>query len=80
MTVVDYEFMLKSQNGVCAICGQSETKKTGNKIDLLSVDHQHTTSKIRGLLCSKCNVGLGNFRDDPKLLRKATEYLEKINA
>lgn len=73
------ELILKSQNGVCAICGQPETTKKYDKIQQLSVDHCHKTGKIRGLLCDVCNKGLGNFKDDPELLRKAAGYLEDNN-
>lgn len=77
MTLVEYELMLKSQDGVCAICEQPETKRhQSGKIKRLSVDHDHKTSKIRGLLCDICNRGLGQFKDDPELLRKAADYLE----
>lgn len=65
-----YEMTLLSQNGVCKICGSTNKKRR------LSVDHCHKTKKIRGLLCGNCNVGLGNFKDDPKLMAKAIEYLE----
>lgn len=65
--------MLELQNYVCAICSlhYSNFKKS------LAVDHDHHTGKIRGLLCSKCNTGIGNLKDDPKLLKKALEYLLK---
>lgn len=78
ITEAQYELMLKSQNGVCAICGRSETSKHQNgKIKRLSVDHNHKTYKIRGLLCQCCNAAIGMAKDDPKVLRKAAEYLEK---
>lgn len=77
ITAKQYELMLKSQNGVCIICGKSETKRDRSKnIQPLSVDHNHLTGKVRGLICNKCNVGLGNFNDNPELLRKAAFYLE----
>jgi hypothetical protein len=43
---------------------------------ILHIDHNHLTGKTRALLCDKCNVGLGSFRDNPDLLRKAAAYLE----
>jgi hypothetical protein len=43
----------------------------------LSVDHCHVTNKVRWLLCSKCNVGLGQFDDDPELLREAANCLDE---
>jgi len=75
ITVAQYELMLKSQNGVCAICGQSETAVSYEKIQSLSIDHNHKTLKTRGLLCDRCNKGLGYFRDNPEFLEKAAQYL-----
>jgi recombination endonuclease VII len=49
----DYERMLDEQGGVCAICGSAPDKQR------LSVDHNHGTGKVRGLLCHKCNLALG---------------------
>lgn len=65
-----YEQLKISQNGACAIC------KTVPKA-ALHVDHNHVTNKIRGLLCVKCNTGLGSFSDDTLRLRLAADYLEK---
>lgn len=77
ITINDYESMLSEQNYVCAICEQPETRidpRTGNIIRL-AVDHCHTTGIVRGLLCSRCNLGIGHFEDDiPRLLR-IVEYL-----
>lgn len=70
---LQYHLMLKSQNGVCAICGE----KCPRHGDILSVDHCHTTKKVRGLLCVNCNSLLGKGKDNPELLRKAAEYLEQ---
>mgnify|MGYP001612685598 FL=1 len=54
------------QDNKCLICGH-ETR--------LVIDHNHTTKQVRGLLCSLCNWGLGNFRDNPTILQKAIDYL-----
>lgn len=43
----------------------------------LAVDHDHTTGKIRGLLCKKCNLGISSFKDSPEILSSAISYLEK---
>ncbi len=73
-----YELMLKSQNGVCAICNQPETMKKYSRIQALSVDHDHKTFKIRGLLCNKCNRKLGVLEDE-EFMKKAAKYLEQHN-
>lgn len=73
-----YEQMFKEQDGKCAICKTSEPtpRKRGKRINF-DIDHNHTTGKIRGLLCSKCNVGLGAFNEDIQLLEIALAYLRK---
>lgn len=78
--IEDYKIMLENQKGVCAICGEKEKSvaPTTKKIRQLNVDHCHSTGKIRGLLCSSCNNGLGRFNDSIKKLENAIEYL-KIN-
>jgi len=77
MSVDKYEKILDAQNYVCKICGKRETDKHQNgEYKDLSIDHNHNTGKIRGLLCQKCNRGLGSFDDDPILLKKAAKYIE----
>ncbi len=63
------------QNGVCKICNKENQDRRKSKF--LAIDHCHDTGKFRGLLCHKCNLGLGHFNDDPKLLRVAADYLEQ---
>lgn len=70
MTVEQFNQMLASQNGVCKIC--ERICPTGRR---LSVDHDHKTGKIRGLLCSKCNKGLGSFEDSIHNIEKSILYL-----
>ena len=67
-----YAKMLKLQDGKCLIC-KTEESQLNKK---LVVDHCHTTGKVRGLLCSLCNSGLGFFKDNPKILENAITYLE----
>jgi hypothetical protein len=69
ITLAEYTQMEREQDGRCPICGVRPVQ--------LHVDHDHTTKKVRALLCSSCNVGLGHFRDNPSLLKKAAKYLEK---
>lgn len=79
MTEDDYIQMLLQQKGLCAICGQPEIaidKRTGLARQL-SVDHCHTTGKVRGLLCNHCNHGIGKFKDSQVLLQKAIDYLNR---
>lgn len=73
ITLEEYDNMLKEQGGGCKICGSPDPKRKGSKH--LVVDHCHATGKVRGLLCYRCNVGLGNFEDGPALVLKAYEYL-----
>ena len=74
----DYYLMFKNQNGVCAICNQPETmiNKLGNT-NMLAVDHCHVNNYVRGLLCSKCNVAIGLFKEDIENLKSAILYLQK---
>lgn len=70
-----YNDMLLNQNSNCAICKI-------NRIELnkdLCVDHNHSTGKIRGLLCHKCNSGLGLFQDNINILFEAVKYLKNHN-
>lgn len=73
ITIDDYNRMFEEQNGCCAICGihQSEFKTR------FHIDYNHETGKIRGLLCNKCNQGLGLFQDSSELLSLASEYLKR---
>jgi hypothetical protein len=77
MTLDDYDIMLEDQAGVCAICGREERAKSAidDATKDLAVDHNHTTGKIRGLLCSSCNRGLGYFGDDINRLNAAINYM-----
>ena len=72
ITFEQYVQMFSDQGEVCAICKQQcQTKKS------LSVDHDHETGRVRGLLCNRCNRALGMFRDDAALIFRAAQYLNK---
>lgn len=72
ITLSDYNAMLEAQGGVCAICKGTE----GMQRDVqMAVDHCHATGKVRGILCSHCNRGLGFFKDNIESLKAAIKYL-----
>lgn len=77
MTQQDYDCMLLLQGGSCAICKEKETavNKSGS-VKRLAVDHDHQTGVIRGLLCHRCNLALGHFKDSTSILLAAISYLE----
>lgn len=68
----DWLGIWEAQDGECAICGRSFSKPS----DAL-IDHNHKTNEVRGLLCNKCNLGIGHFDDNPRIIIKANEYLSK---
>ncbi len=72
ITLEDFDRILESQGGVCAICKRS-AEETGS--ENLHVDHDHTTGVVRGLLCRSCNRGIGYLADSPERLRSAVAYL-----
>lgn len=72
ITLAEYERLLVEQGGRCAICRRRPGRRR------LSVDHDHTTGRVRGLLCSDrpgCNSALARFDKDPKTARRAAAYL-----
>jgi hypothetical protein len=76
LTPEQVDEILGSQNGRCAICETTDPgKKRGGGSKVWSVDHDHKTGRIRGLLCGNCNAGLGLFKDDENILFAAAEYL-----
>lgn len=70
ITPKQYTAMFKAQEGACAICDRPPTRR-----QRLSVDHDHETGKVRGLLCQGCNMALGLFGDNAAWLRAAISYL-----
>jgi len=74
LTLEDYNLRLSKQNGVCAICGKEEAISSKG---VLSVDHDHKSGKVRGLLCDTCNRGLGHFFDNTEYLTNAILYLQQ---
>ena len=68
ITLEDYDKMYNSQQGKCAICKDT--------YEILCIDHDHTTNKIRGLLCDKCNRGIGYLKESKEIFINAIKYLE----
>ena len=66
--VFEVEELIKDQGGRCAICKEREAEH---------VDHDHLSGCVRGILCSPCNTGMGQFQDDPGVIRQAIDYLER---
>lgn len=73
ITSEDYNLLFENQKGRCAICGTHQKDLSKR----LFVDHDHKTGEIRGLLCIKCNNGIGLFSNNPKITDRATKYLSK---
>jgi len=71
LTLEEYQEMLNQQNNKCAICGSTDLKGKQR-----AIDHNHTTGKIRGILCNNCNNGLGRFKDNINFLQNAIKYLK----
>ncbi len=81
ISLKDYEEMYFNQNGLCKICNKPETAKQSNSdgVRMLAVDHNHITNKVRGLLCTSCNIILGHAKDNTIILENAIEYLKHHN-
>lgn len=74
LSLEGYEALVKAQNGLCSICKRRDS--SGRR---LAVDHSHQTGKVRGLLCLKCNRGLGCFDDNSDFLIEAAKYIKERN-
>lgn len=68
ITLEDFDALLAKQGFLCPIC---------LKRPAVHVDHDHATGRVRGILCEMCNGGLGQFRDNPRTIESAIEYLER---
>lgn len=70
LSLEDVENIKVSKDNQCEICS--------NDVERLVVDHDHSTGDFRGILCDRCNTGLGNFKDSPQLLINAIGYLTNL--
>ncbi len=77
ITLEEFNKILEAQNNLCAICKQPETRQFNGRTSSLALDHCHETGKVRGLLCWRCNSGIGKLRDNSELLRNAADYLDR---
>lgn len=75
ISLEEYNSKLEKQKYCCALCGKTQEEEKS----ALCVDHNHETGQIRDLLCRVCNRALGLFKDDPELLKRAADYLERHN-
>jgi len=79
LTLDEYNIMLKNQDGICKICSMPETARKNNsdEVRMLSVDHDHNTGQIRGLLCNKCNRALGHYEATKPRAQDFEKYLQE---
>jgi hypothetical protein len=74
ISIKEYDEMLRIQDGRCGCCGIHQSRF----VRRLHVDHDHATGKIRGLLCTQCNPGIGYFQHSIERLKLGVAYLEKF--
>ena len=77
ITVDQYNAMLARQSGLCDVCRKPETATRHGNVIRLTVDHDHKTGKVRGLICVRCNLALGHAGDDTDTLTALIQYLRK---
>ncbi len=76
MPMAEYERMLATQGRCCIVCGGPPVQRRGGNRAKLHVDHCHTSGLVRGLLCPRCNLGMG-FIDDAEWLARALDYRDR---
>jgi hypothetical protein len=76
LTLEQYDELLEKQQRCCAICGESHDVAKGK---ILAVDHDHTTGKVRGLLCHNCNTIIGHAADSIAIPQATIDYMEAAN-
>jgi hypothetical protein len=72
ITVATLNGILDEQSFLCAIC---EEPLRGGRYQ--AIDHDHTSGKVRGVLCASCNTAIGKLKDDPEIIRRAADYVER---
>lgn len=79
LDLMGFDAMWQAFRGRCGICGcemEMPSQQRGQALNVVALDHDHNTGRIRGLLCNACNKGLGMFKDDINLLKAAIKWLE----
>lgn len=81
LTIEEYDLMFEKQKGLCAICFNPEdaVHHSTGQVQRLTIDHCHSSNRVRKLLCARCNKGLGMFVDDITRLQNAIKYLQENN-
>lgn len=74
LTQADWDALVRKQRDRCAIC---QTDRPGGRGERWHIDHDHVTGQVRGLLCHRCNMGVGFFLDDPEIIKAAARYVTK---
>ena len=79
INATQYHAMYARQGGACKVCQRyiKPALSGASRADTAAIDHCHTTGKVRGLLCTQCNTGLGLFKDNPVNLARAIGYLQE---
>ena len=81
MTLEEMAAYVDAHGDLCDVCGRPDTThRKATWTHKLTFDHDHATGKFRGLICSTCNVTIGNARDDPAVLRHLADYIERNRA
>lgn len=75
ISIEQYKALLVEQGGGCALCGSPDPRN--RNVQHFCIDHDHQTKEVRGLLCYRCNRGIGLLQDDPEVLAKGVEYLRR---
>lgn len=75
LSVADVAALIARQGGACAVCGDELDRAPGSRRTHL--DHDHSTMRVRGVLCLNCNIAIGRLKDSPRRARLAADYLER---
>lgn len=76
ISLVDWNILFEKQGNCCAICSLTSPGRNNS----WATDHDHTTNKVRGILCHDCNLGIGLFKDSASLMIYAAKYVGENNA